>query len=202
MASRDKLTAFQPPPLAAQNIGAVTAVGRTAAVARRRGWEVEGDFGEWAWLRENIAGAFSNAWQLPESGPSFTNVGWWLILCLVQQVPMLADCGANMEERQEIPHRWLGAQFSGRSLPPGTRPGATPVRLPGLRGIRRGDELLSVNGKCQFQLMCQEPGKGWAFGHPNVAPLKMENMQIKADKAEDEIGEWEIHPAIQQQNWW
>ena len=26
----------------------------------------------------------------------------------------------------------------------------------GLRGIRRGDELLSVNGKCQFQLMCQE----------------------------------------------
>lgn len=32
---------------------------------------------------------------------------------------------------------------------------AYSLRAEGQRGLRWGDELLSVNGKCQFQFMCQ-----------------------------------------------
>lgn len=40
-------------------------------------------------------------------------------------------------------------------LEPKSPAGRARLRAQG-RGLRRGDELLSVNGKCQFQLMCQE----------------------------------------------
>lgn len=136
---------------------------------------------------------------LLEPGPSFANVGWWLILFIVafliamevkrQQSAEKSPGGfrkANerraektlttrapedvtkdyMEvvlERDSVREPWglvwhVQGYKAQRFLIAGLEPNspAGSCRAQGLRGIRRGDELLSVNGKCQFQLMCQE----------------------------------------------